>query len=130
MSRPSTNPERHLLIYEHRSQPILPRRQFLRRIAYHALVAVAVVTVSLVIGVLGYRYLAGFSWLDALLNAAMILGGMGPVDPLATTAGKVFASLYALYAGVAFLAVAAVLVAPFAHRLLHSLHLEGGGRED
>jgi len=125
MPRPS--PKRSstkFLRYEHRTQPVLPRPQFLRRIAFHALLALAVVAVSLIIGVLGYRFLAGFSWLDSLLNAAMILGGMGPVNALSTTGGKVFASLYALYAGVAFLAVAAVLVAPFAHRLLHSLHLE------
>jgi len=88
------------------------------------MLAFAVVSVSLAIGVLGYRFLAGLTWIDALMNAAMILGGMGPVNELSTASGKLFASFYALYAGVAFLAIAAVLVAPFAHRLLHSLHLE------
>jgi hypothetical protein len=115
---------RRVLHYEHRSQPVIPRRTFLRRILYHALLALAVVSVSLVLGVLGYRFLAGLSWIDALMNAAMILGGMGPVNEIATISGKLFASFYALYAGVAFLAVAAVLIAPFAHRLLHSLHLD------
>ena len=126
---------RRVLHYEHRSQPIIPRRLFVRRILYHAMLAFAVVSVSLVIGVLGYRFFAGLSWIDALMNAAMILGGMGPVNELSTASGKLFASFYALYAGVAFLAIAAVLIAPFAHRLLHtfiwrtptektSLHLE------
>ena len=113
-----------ILRYEHRSQPVLPRKRFIRRIIYHVLLALAVVTVSLAIGVLGYRFLAGFSWIDALMNAAMILGGMGPVNEISSVSGKVFATFYALYAGVAFLAIAAVLIAPFAHRLLHRLHLE------
>jgi hypothetical protein len=83
-----------------------------------------VIAVSLAIGVFGYRFVAGLSWIDALMNAAMILGGMGPVNELSTDSGKIFASLYALYAGIAFLAIAGVLIAPFAHRLLHHLHFE------
>jgi hypothetical protein len=114
----------HALRYEHRSQPILPRPLFIRRIGGHLLVAVLVVGFSLAIGMLGYRILAGFSWIDALLNAAMILGGMGPVNEITSLPGKLFAAAYALYAGVAFLAVAAVLLAPFAHRLLHRLHAD------
>ena len=121
MAKPKT---RRVLRYEHRSQPVLARGLFIRRIFYHVLLALAAVTVSLAIGVLGYRFIAGLSWVDALLNAAMILGGMGPVNELTGVPGKLFAALYALYSGVAFLAIAAVLVAPFAHRLLHRLHLE------
>jgi len=113
-----------VLHYEHRSQPVLPRSLFIRRIFYHVVLALTVVSASLGIGVLGYRFFAGLSWIDALMNAAMILGGMGPVNELSTDSGKLFASFYALYAGVAFLTIAAVLTAPFAHRLLHSLHLE------
>jgi len=113
-----------VLRYEHRSQPVLPRKHFIRRIIYHVLLALAVVTVSLAIGVVGYRFLAGLSWIDALMNAAMILGGMGPVNEISSVSGKLFATFYALYAGVAFLAIAAVLIAPFAHRLLHRLHME------
>ena len=113
-----------VLRYEHRSQAVLPRKHFIRRIIYHVLLALAVVTVSLAIGVLGYHFLAGLSWIDALMNAAMILGGMGPVNEISSVSGKLFATFYALYAGVAFLAIAAVLIAPFAHRLLHRLHLE------
>ena len=113
-----------VLRYEHRSQAVLPRKHFIRRIIYHVLLALAVVTVSLAIGVVGYRFLAGLSWIDALMNAAMILGGMGPVNEISSVSGKLFATFYALYAGVAFLAIAAVLIAPFAHRLLHRLHME------
>ena len=115
---------RKILRFEHRSQPVLPRRLFIRRIIFHVLLAFTVVAISLGIGILGYRLFAGLSWIDALLNAAMILGGMGPVNELSANSGKLFASFYALYAGVAFVAIAAVLVAPFAHRLLHRLHLE------
>ncbi|WP_376791618.1 hypothetical protein [Thermoflexus sp.] len=110
--------------YEHRSEPILPRRLFLRRLLFHALLALGLVALSLGIGVFGYHFIAGLSWIDALLNAAMILGGMGPVNELTSDWGKLFASFYALYAGVAFLGASAVLIAPFAHRILHRLHLE------
>jgi hypothetical protein len=114
--------------YEHRSQPVLPRALFIRRIVYHVLLALTVIAISLAIGVVGYRFLAGLSWIDALMNAAMILGGMGPVNELSSVSGKLFASFYALYAGVAFLAIAAVLIAPFAHRLLHILNLDDNDR--
>jgi hypothetical protein len=101
---------------------------FLRRMLGHGLVALSLIFVSLAIGVLGYRFTEGLPWLDALLNASMILGGMGPVNELHTAGGKIFASAYALFSGMAFLATASVLVAPVAHRLLHSLHLEPAGR--
>jgi hypothetical protein len=113
-----------VLRYEHRSQPVLPRRLFFRRIIGHVALAAALLAVSLTMGVLGYRYLAGLTWIDALLNAAMILGGMGPVAELPSDSGKLFATFYALYSGVAFLAISAVLIAPFAHRVLHRLHLD------
>ncbi len=113
-------------MYEHRSQPLLPRALFIRRLLRHGLVGVLVIVCSLVLGILGYHFLAGFSWLNALLDASMILGGMGPVNPLTTTAGKLFASFYALFAGIAFLATVGIFVAPIAHRLLHRLHMEKG----
>ncbi len=93
------------------------------RIGAHVLLALGFIVISLAVGILGYHLIAGFSWIDALLNAAMILGGMGEVTELTARSGKLFASFYALYAGVAFLAIAAVLIAPFAHRLLHRLHI-------
>jgi hypothetical protein len=117
-------------MYEHYSEPMLPRRTFIRRMAGHALVAVAVLGTSLLIGVLGYHLIEGLPWIDALLNASMILGGMGPVNELHSNAGKLFASFYALFAGVMFLATAGILVAPLAHRLLHHLHLEEEIRQE
>lgn len=94
----------------------------------HGLVSLCIIFTSLGIGVVGYHISEGLSWLDALLNASMILGGMGPVSELHTVAGKLFASTYALFSGVAFLATVGILVAPVAHRLLHRLHLEGDNR--
>lgn len=117
-----------MTLYEHRTQPLLPSRQFGRRVARHGGIALAVLLVSLGGGTLGYRLTEGMSWVDALLNAAMILTGMGPAAPLHSTAGKLFASGYALYSGVVFLVVAGLLVAPFIHRLLHRLHMEAGER--
>ncbi|MHB8679476.1 MAG: hypothetical protein ACYC7G_07050 [Rudaea sp.] len=80
--------------------------------------------VSLFIGMLGYHMLEGLSWLDAFVNASMLLGGMGPVDPLHTTGGKLFAGLYALYCGFMVIAIAGIIFAPIVHRFLHRFHLE------
>ncbi len=113
-----------LFIYEHRRQPLLPRRQFLRRLGVHALVAGGIILISLLIGILGYHILAGMGWVDSLLNASMILGGMGPVNPLNTSAAKIFASLYAIYSGVIFLLTLGIIMAPIFHRLLHHFNLE------
>lgn len=109
---------------EHHLEPLLPRRDFLRRQLRYTGVAVGLLVVSLGIGVLGYHGFEGLPWLDALLNASMILGGMGPVDPLRTSGGKVFASLYALFSGVVFLVSVGVLLTPLVHRILHRFHLE------
>jgi hypothetical protein len=87
-------------------------------------VALGVLVFGLGIGVLGYRFIAHLSWVDLLPNASMILGGMGPVDPLPTNAAKIFASLYALFSGLAFIGIVSVLLAPFVHRLLHRVHAE------
>lgn len=111
-------------MYEHKSESLLPFRKFLRRLFNHALAGLAIIAASLGIGVAGYHFLEGLPWIDALLNASMILGGMGPVDLLKTTAGKVFASGYALFSGVVFLVVVGIMIAPAAHRVLHRLHLE------
>jgi hypothetical protein len=111
-------------MYEHRSRPLLSRRKFIRRLLLHGFAAAAVTVVSLAVGILGYRFLGDLPWVDALLNASMILGGMGPVDILHSPAAKIFASLYALFSGVAFLVTAALLMAPVVHRFLHRLHLD------
>lgn len=104
--------------------PHLPLPQFLARLWRPALFAVLLVLASWWAGALAYRELEGFAWIDAVYNSAMILGGMGPADPLKTDAGKIFASIYAIYSGVVFLAVAGLVFAPWAHRLLRRFHVE------
>jgi hypothetical protein len=115
--------------FEHKSEPLLPRRAFLSRLATSASIGMAIVAVSLLIGMVGYRALERLSWLDAFLNASMLLGGMGPTSPLQTPAGKLFAGLYALYCGFAVLGVAGLIFAPVFHRFLHRFHLEGNRRQ-
>jgi hypothetical protein len=90
-------------------------------------VALAVIVVSLLLGMVGYHEFAGFDWIDSFLNAAMLLGGMGPIGDIATSAGKIFAGLYALYAGLVLIISAGVLLTPVLHRVMHRLHIEGGG---
>jgi len=90
----------------------------------HVVFACGVIVVSLGAGILGYHYVARFSWIDSLLNASMILGGMGPVGNLEGNAAKVFASVYALFSGIVFIAVLGMLLAPFVHRIMHKLHME------
>jgi hypothetical protein len=106
-------------VFEHSSEPLIPRRIFLGRVVRSVLVAAVVVGLWLLIGILGYHALAKLPWIDALLNASMILSGMGPVDPLPNDSSKVFASVYAILSGVVFLSTSAILVAPVVHRLLH-----------
>ncbi len=96
------------------------------RLARGALVAGGLIAISLGIGVVGYHAFAGLPWLDSLVNASMILAGMGPVDPVRSDAGKWFESVYAIFSGVAFLTSVGVLLAPAVHRFLHRFHLEGG----
>lgn len=113
-----------LPMFEAHDQPLLSRQLFYRRVGRYAATAGLLVGVALLIGILGYRVTEGMSWIDALLNAAMILGGMGPVDPLHTDAGKLFASFYALFAGIVFLVSVGVLIAPIFHRVLHRFHVQ------
>lgn len=111
-------------MYEHTSKPLLPRHHFLKRMLNHWLFASAIVFVSLAIGIAGYQFTEGLSFIDALLNASMILGGMGPVNELHTNAGKVFASFYALFSGMLILVVAGIILAPVVHRMLHWMRIE------
>lgn len=110
-------------MFEHRSSPLLPRRDFLRRLAVHGGYAIGLLVISLGIGVMGFHYLAEQSPIDSLLNAAMLLGGMGPVGNIVSDAGKLFASAYALYAGLVFIGISTILAAPVMHRLMHTFHL-------
>lgn len=111
-------------MYESRSRPPIPLPQFLRRVGLHALVATALLALSLGIGMAGYSAFEGLNMTDAFLNASMLLGGMGPVDAPRHESGKIFAGLYALYSGLVFLVAAGLIVAPLAHRLLHRFHWE------
>lgn len=110
--------------FEHRTQPVIPHEQFLVRLANSGVVALGLIVVSLTIGMVGYHALEGLSWIDAFLNAAMLLGGMGPVNAPITFGGKLFAGLYSLYCGLAVILVAGVILAPVAHRILHKFHME------
>jgi hypothetical protein len=110
-------------MYEHHKQPLASKKTFAQRIALNVLIGFLLLVFSLGIGILGYHYFENLSWIDSLLNASMILGGMGPVSPLQTVAGKIFASFYALYSGVVLLASVGVLAAPIFHRFLHHFHL-------
>jgi hypothetical protein len=117
-------------MFEHRSQPLLPKKVFVIRVFRSLALAVSVIGSSLGLGVFGYHYWAGLSWLDALLDASMILAGMGPVNELHTVAGKLFASFYALFSGVVFISSVAILFAPIVHRFLHKFHFELESSDD
>ena len=113
-----------MLRFERHHEPIAHPLAFLRRMLRSFFAAGAIIVGSLLLGVLGYHATAELDWLDSLLNASMILGGMGPVNPLTAPGAKLFASLYALYSGVVFLVASGIFVAPGVHRLLHQLHVE------
>ncbi len=111
-------------MFEKREDALLSRQHFVLRQLRFAAVSAALVCVSLGIGVVGYHCFANLGWVDSLLNASMILTGMGPVNPMTTTSGKLFASAYALFSGVVFLSSAAVLLAPPFHRIIHHFHID------
>lgn len=111
-------------MYEHRSSPLLPPRRFLLRVLRHFALAGALLAFSLGLGMAGYAHYEHLDWRDAFLNAAMLLGGMGPVNNPVTPAGKLFAGCYALYAGLIFIVTAGIILAPVVHRMLHLLHCE------
>jgi len=111
-------------VFERKSQRLLPRRLFALRFARCAAAAAALVTLSLAIGMLGYHEIERLHWVDAFLNASMIMAGMGPVDTMKTESGKLFAGVYALYCGLALITTAAILLTPLLHRFLHRFHME------
>ena len=109
-------------MYESKHQPPLPRASFAQRLIGHLLVAFGLLIGSLAVGMVGYKTFEKLPWIDAFLNASMLLSGMGPVNPPQTPEGKLFAGLYALYAGLVFLITAALVFTPIVHRLLHRFH--------
>lgn len=109
-------------MYESRREPPIPPASFARRLALHLGLALGLVVASLASGMAGYMLLEHLSWVDAFLNAAMLLGGMGPVNPPQSTAGKLFAGLYAMYAGLVFIVTAALVFTPILHRVIHHFH--------
>lgn len=109
---------------EHRSEPVLPWRLFVRRLYASFGVGAALILASLAAGMTGFHYLEGLAWIDAYLNATMLLSGMGPLATPQTAAGKLFAGLYALYSGFAVLVIAGIAFGPFVHRILHKMHAD------
>ena len=105
-------------------KPLLPRKVYLQRVVRNACLGVGFIVGSLFIGMLGYHALEKMSWVDAFVNAAMILSGMGPVSTLQTDAGKIFAGCYALYSGIALILIIGIIFAPVIRRFLHKYHLE------
>jgi hypothetical protein len=113
-----------VLRFEGRNQPLLSRGRFLLRLARSLRAAAAIVAVALLVGVLGYRFVAGLAWVDAIHQSAMILTGMGPVNPMTSDGAKLFSSGYALLSAVVFVLSASIVTAPLIHRLLHRFHLQ------
>ena len=111
-------------MYEAKAHPPIARHLFVRRVLLHAAAALALLLFSLMIGMAGYIYFEQLPWRGAFVNSAMLMGGMGPVDVPLTDGGKVFAGLYALYAGLVFIVAASLLFAPIVHRLMHKFHWE------
>lgn len=117
-------------MYESRHQPLLHRRLFARRLLGHVVFVIGLVGLSIALGMAGYRHFERLPWMDAFLETAMLLGGMGPIHAPQTEAGKLFSGLFALYAGLVFIAAAALLLGPIVHRLLHRFHWERAGGGD
>ncbi len=115
-------------MFEHRTKPLLPRKVFYRRLVHHAALGVTIIVGSLGIGMTGYHFFEKLPWIDAFLNAAMILSGMGPVATLQTDGGKIFAGCYALFSGIALIAILGIIFGPVIHRALHKFHLEDEDR--
>lgn len=114
---------------EHKTGALLPMNVFFMRVFWYSVFGLAFLGFSLGLGAVGYHLTAGLGWVDAFLNASMILTGMGPVDKLETDGAKIFASYYAIYSGVSFLTFCGVLFTPFYHRFMHKFHLDLGERK-
>ena len=111
-------------MFERKFEKLASISVFVRRMAASVVMAGILIAVALLIGIIGYHRIAGFDWVDSILEASMILGGMGPVNPLATTGAKMFASGYALFSGLVFIAIMGIVLAPITHRMLHKFHID------
>jgi hypothetical protein len=117
-------------VFEHKSQPLISGRAYADRLVRSAVAGIGLLIPSLAIGMLGYHGLEHLSWLDAFVDSSMLLGGMGPVHPPATEAGKLFAGTYAMFCGLVVILVAGVMISPMIHRAMHRFHLEQESNED
>jgi hypothetical protein len=121
---------KHLFKFEHRKQPLVSKQSFVKRLVVAAFLSAVLLAFWTVVGMIGYHALAGLGWVDAFLNSAMIVGGMGPVDVLNNHPAKVFAGFYAILSGVIFLSVFGLLIGPVFHRFLHRFHLDTDGHAE
>ena len=117
-------------MFERKTEKLVPLPTFIRRVALSLLLTLVVLCVALSVGVLGYHGIAGLSWIDSVLNASMILTGMGPVAAMTTTSSKLFASAYAMFSGVVFLSSIGLVLAPLFHRILHKFHLDDAVQDE
>jgi hypothetical protein len=120
---------RRLLRFESRQQPLLPPRDFAKRVAANFAIASVLIAVSLLVGMVGYAKFEGMTWIDAFANAAMILSGMGPLAPLQSVGGKLFAGCYALYSGLMLIVATGIILAPVVHRFLHQFHVDSSEKD-
>jgi len=111
-------------MYERKHEPLATRSVFVRRIVASLVVALGIIAVALLLGIANYHFIAGFNWIDSLLEASMILGGMGPIKELPNDTAKVFASIYALFSGLILIALMGILLSPVVHRVLHKFHVD------
>ena len=111
-------------MYERRHDQLAPRSVFVKRIVASLAVALAMIVIALLIGIAGYHYLAGFNLIDSLLEASMILGGMGPIKELPNDSAKIFASIYALFSGLLLIAMMGIILSPVIHRVMHKFHVD------
>ena len=124
MAKKSKKTWRDSLLFERRHEQLAPVNVYVRRIIASLAIGLGLILVALLIGIFGYHLLAGFGWIDSLLEASMILGGMGPVNQLPTDAAKVFASIYALFSGLILIALMGIILSPVAHRVMHKFHVD------
>ena len=113
-------------MFERKNEKVVPVAFFIKRLLVHIGFAVLLILIALGIGIAGYHWIANLKWIDSLLNASMILGGMGPVDVLTGVAAKIFASLYALFSGLVFIGIMGIILTPIVHRMIHTFHVDDG----